>query len=60
MMNSSNKVISFIVQWAGDFANNQPGRFLDEDNIKLGLGLEYSINDEAILVNVLRNNTEVS
>ena len=40
--------------------NNQPRRFLDEDNIKLELGFKYGVNDKTVLANILGKHPKVS
>ena len=59
MMNSSYKVFAFTIQYAGDFTNDRPRRFLDKDYVKVWLGLENSIDNEIVLANVLWKNLEV-
>ena len=39
--------------------NNQLRRFLDENNVKLGLDFEYGVNNETVLVNILGKNPKV-
>jgi len=40
--------------------DNRPRRFLDEDNIELGLGFEYGVNGKTVLANILGKNPKVS
>ncbi len=46
IVHCSYKIFSFTTQSTRDFANFRPGRLLDENNVKLGLDLEYDIDDK--------------
>jgi len=42
----------------GDFTNFGPRRFLDENDIKLVLGLKEGVDNEGVFANILQRNFE--
>ena len=50
---------TFAIQWARDFMDFGPRRFLDEDDIKLDLSLENSVDDEWVLSDILQKDPKV-
>ena len=52
----ANKWLAFAVRRAGNFPNFRPGRFLDEQNVKLKVSFKDSVGDKRVLSNVLRKN----
>ena len=59
VMNSFYEVFAITIQYAGDFMNDRPRRFLNKDYIEVWLNLENSIDDKMVLANVLWKNLEV-
>ena len=43
----------------GNFVNFGPRGFLDENNVKLILGLKEGVDNEGVFVNILQKNFEV-
>ena len=51
-----NEQFTFTIIGTREFSNLRPGRFLDKDNVELGIWFEYRTSDDWILSNVLREN----
>jgi len=49
----SHKRFSITNRRTGDFMNFRPRRFLDENDVKLVLGLKEGVNDEGVFTNIL-------
>ena len=50
---------AFTVHWARNRPNSCLGWFLDEDNVKIVINLEYSVDNEVVLSNILREYLQV-
>ena len=59
MMACAHKWFAITIRRTWDFANFRPGRFLDKKNIELVLGFKDGVDDDGVLVNVLRKNLEM-
>ena len=59
MMVSFHKRFSIVNRRTGDFTNFGPRRFLDENDVKLVLGLKEDVDDEGFFANILWKNFEV-
>ena len=50
---------AFTLLWAGNRPDSCPRWFLDEDNVEIVIDFEYSVDNEIVLLNVLRKNLQV-
>ena len=59
MVACAHKQFAIAIRRTWDFVNFRPERFLDKKDIKLILGFKDDIDDDGVLVNVLRKNLEI-
>ena len=50
---------SIVTRRTRDFMNFRPRKFLDENDIKLVLGLKKSVDNKGVFANILQKNFEV-